>query len=761
MRVIGTDRVRGRIHLLDPRRTRHRASLPIVLHLAALLASGPAAAQELPQLSDSPTEPAAADPVTPESIDARRRALAAELVASESAIREAQNDSLRNHLQQVREALGNIEGVLRQQGLLAAPGTAAGEAVPNLPDAVSPSFFALDALYEAQLENEHERSRRADALASAREALATSKAKLSDAETNRREARADLEEAQTAASKSSGERTLRIRQLASRAAQERVHLRTLEARVARAAQDRAEEIDFTELIEKMRDELARGESEPGSGLAALARREGDLQRSREEFERKLATAELRLDAAQRRFSRETNPPDEMLVEIEALTASRDAIREEIALTDAQLERLSTQRSVSQRFEMVLKGEATREELETWKTAAAARIETLDAAELLHKGRGEALERRLDAIQSRLRAVPENAGVRASLEEQRATLARRVEAERTEAAELAHDRRLSERLLAEVRDRLGEIDPLETMLSGVDEARELWSYEITAVDDSAITVGSLVLALLLASVGLWASRRGSGLIGRIAMSRLKLDTGAAHALETLSFYVLLVSFTLLALRAVHFPLTAFTVLGGALAIGIGFGSQNVMNNFISGLILMLERPVRVRDIIEVDGNFGSVEKIGARSTQIRSNDGRHIIVPNSFFLESNVVNWTLSDDLIRTSVIVGVIYGSPTRLVEQLIQRVVTEEERVIQQPPPLIIFDEFGDNSLNFEVHFWVRARSPMEKRVVQSRVRFRIDDLFREHDLVIAFPQRDVHLDSVKPIEVRVLNGPDQQDRQ
>jgi small-conductance mechanosensitive channel len=180
----------------------------------------------------------------------------------------------------------------------------------------------------------------------------------------------------------------------------------------------------------------------------------------------------------------------------------------------------------------------------------------------------------------------------------------------------------------------------------------------------------------------------------------------------------------------------------------------MNNFISGLILMLERPVRARDVIEVDGNHGTIEKIGARSTQIRSTDGRHIVVPNSFFLESNVVNWTLSDDLIRTKVSVGVNYGSPTRLVEELIHRVVMEVDQVLKSPPPIIVFEEFGDNALIFETYFWVNARAPMEVRRVQSAVRFRIDDLFREHQLVISFPQRDVHLDSVKPLEVRLLRG-------
>jgi small-conductance mechanosensitive channel len=259
------------------------------------------------------------------------------------------------------------------------------------------------------------------------------------------------------------------------------------------------------------------------------------------------------------------------------------------------------------------------------------------------------------------------------------------------------------------------------------------------------------ALFLLAMGTWISRRVASGVGSLAERRLSIDAGASQALQTLSFYTLVVGFGLLALRAVHFPLTAFTVLGGALAIGLGFGSQNVMNNFISGLILMLERPVRAHDLVEVDGNHGTVERIGARSTQIRATDGRYIVVPNSFFLESNVINWTLSDDMIRTCVSVGVIYGSPTRLVEELIRRVVTEEPAVLTHPEPIIIFEEFGDNALIFDVHFWVVARAPMALRRTASRVRFAIDDLFRENGLVIAFPQRDVHLDASKPIEVRL----------
>ncbi len=286
------------------------------------------------------------------------------------------------------------------------------------------------------------------------------------------------------------------------------------------------------------------------------------------------------------------------------------------------------------------------------------------------------------------------------------------------------------------------------------ANDVWTHTLTTVDNVPITVGSLVLAPLIFGIGLWIARRGSSLLARIAQSRMTLDTGGANAIETLSFYAIVVAFTLLSMRVVHLPLTAFAVLGGALAIGIGFGSQNVMNNFISGLILLLERPVRVHDLVEVDKNHGRIEKIGARSTQIHSTDGRFIVVPNSFFLESNVVNWTLSDDLIRAKVTVGVIYGSPTRLVEELILRVLQENEQVLKAPATAVIFEEFGDNSLNFDAYFWVKARSPMEVRRIQSSVRFAIDELFRQHELIIAFPQRDVHLDTTRPLEVRMIDS-------
>jgi len=168
--------------------------------------------------------------------------------------------------------------------------------------------------------------------------------------------------------------------------------------------------------------------------------------------------------------------------------------------------------------------------------------------------------------------------------------------------------------------------------------------------------------------------------------------------------------------------------------------------------MLERPIKVGDIVDVDGTFGRVQHIGARSTSIQTFDNIHIIVPNSAVLEKNVVNWTHSDDVVRTSVDVGVAYGSETRSVDRLIRRVLDEHGRILKKPAPEVLFTDFGDSALVFRAYFWVRVPQMIDRRRIESDVRFRIDTLFREAGIVIAFPQNDVHLDVSTPVPVRLV---------
>jgi small-conductance mechanosensitive channel len=293
---------------------------------------------------------------------------------------------------------------------------------------------------------------------------------------------------------------------------------------------------------------------------------------------------------------------------------------------------------------------------------------------------------------------------------------------------------------------------------VEYLKEVWNQTLaTVASGTSITVGQIVLVVLLLVLGYFLSRLISYLLGRrLASTRLRPDV--RHALKRLTFFAILILVFVSALSLLGIPITAFAFATGAVAIGIGFGAQNIINNFMSGWILMAEQPIRINDFIELDGAYGTVESIGNRSTRIRRTDGVHLLVPNSQLLERTVVNWTLVDEQIRTSVQVGVAYGSPVRAVSELVLRAVTSQPEVHKEPRPLVVFEDFGDSALIFETFFWCNATGERQLREVRSDIRFRICDLFEEHGIVIAFPQRDVHLDAQQPLRVRVLAEDDEE---
>jgi small-conductance mechanosensitive channel len=289
-------------------------------------------------------------------------------------------------------------------------------------------------------------------------------------------------------------------------------------------------------------------------------------------------------------------------------------------------------------------------------------------------------------------------------------------------------------------------------------RDIWAFPLIKIGTGgAIEVGQLVLVLLLLVVGYFSSR----LVERLIMRRLgstHLKPDAVYALQRISFYVLLLIVAMTAMSLLRIPLTAFAFVSGAIAIGVGFGAQNIINNFISGWILMWEQPVRIDDFVEIDNSSGVVERIGNRSTRIRRVDGVHMLVPNSHMLERTVVNWTLIDRRIRSVVRIGVAYGSPTSKVAELIRQAVEGVPDVLKDPDPLIVFEDFGDNALVFEAYFWADLSNQRQQRQIRSDVRFRIDELFQENGIVIAFPQRDVHLAGVSPLEVRLVAGKEEE---
>ncbi len=286
------------------------------------------------------------------------------------------------------------------------------------------------------------------------------------------------------------------------------------------------------------------------------------------------------------------------------------------------------------------------------------------------------------------------------------------------------------------------------------ASRVWNFELFTIDDTVVTVDQLVIAALVLVIGMVAARIVSRHVGQRVLPRMHIDKGPASAIQTIIYYAAVVLVVMLAMQMAAVPLTVFTIFGGALALGIGFGSQNIVNNFISGLILLIERPIAVGQLVEVDGNRGTVQKIGARSTLVQAYDGKLVIIPNSMLLELVVTNYDRPDAMYRSRVSVGVAYGSDTKVVRELLDRVADEHERVLDNPRWQVLFQEFGDNALAFELHCWSRPRSTQDRYQIESDLRFRIDELCRESDVVIAFPQRDVHLDTLAPLEVRVTQA-------
>ena len=279
-----------------------------------------------------------------------------------------------------------------------------------------------------------------------------------------------------------------------------------------------------------------------------------------------------------------------------------------------------------------------------------------------------------------------------------------------------------------------------------------NYKLFEIDGHGVSVAKLLSGLFLLALGYAVSVKGSSVFDERVLSRLNMESSLRYVMRRLIFYFLLFIFSMFTLRSLNVPITIFTVLGGALAVGIGFGSQNLVNNFISGVLVMAERPVRVGDFIEVDGVSGIVASIGIRTTTVVAPTNSLVTIPNTSFVEKNLVNWTKNLHVL-TRVTVGVAYGSDVHLVQRLLLSAVGDVKAILKNPEPWVLFTDFGDNALIFEVLFYVQAADYPVRRQMESQVRFRVQELFTEHRVSIPFPQRDLHVDLSAPVSVRVLN--------
>ncbi len=465
--------------------------------------------------------------------------------------------------------------------------------------------------------------------------------------------------------------------------------------------------------------------------------------------------------AQRQLDASNGDEPVLREEVKAYQLGRRAMQQRLPLLRSQLERLSTRRTLWKRRQQAFSGQPARKDVRDWTKASEDALAQLQPEERAQTLEIEDIRDELEPLEQDFKELDKRSPRASWLGKQLEHLRSLRESHQADLDSIQATSRLHKKLLAALATDSLAATAKDRVTDLWNSVESIWNYELTSFGDDFVTVQKVVTALLVLLAGMIFSRALSRALGRQVLRRLDIDASASATIQSLFYYVLLLMFGLIALNVAKVPLTAFTVLGGAVALGVGFGSQNIINNFISGLILLAERPVKVGDLIQLDNPqgdrlYGNIEHIGARSTRVRTGSNLEIIVPNSSFLQNNVVNFTLSSDKVRTKVEVGVIYGSPTVTVTQLLRRAVIETGRVAKDPPPIILFKNFGDNSLLFEVHFWLRMRTMMDQMQIESAVRFRIDQLFREEGIVIAFPQRDIHLDTTAPLDVRIASPED-----
>jgi small-conductance mechanosensitive channel len=271
--------------------------------------------------------------------------------------------------------------------------------------------------------------------------------------------------------------------------------------------------------------------------------------------------------------------------------------------------------------------------------------------------------------------------------------------------------------------------------------------------SNITLGGVLGFWAILLVGFALSTFLRFLLREEVLKRMHMKRGIPELISTTLHYLLLLLVFLFAVNAGGVTLNKFTVITGALGVGVGFGLQNIINNFVSGLILQFERPIRVGDVVEIQaGLTGSVTRIGIRSSTVQTFQGAEVIIPNATFISGNVTNWTLSEARRRIELPVGVAYGTDPKLVKELLERPAVQHPDVLTTPPPVVYFKEFGESALNFELQFWVMQESNTVR--VKSEVALEAMRLLADAGIEIPFPQRDLHLRGVDASAAGLLTG-------
>jgi small-conductance mechanosensitive channel len=287
--------------------------------------------------------------------------------------------------------------------------------------------------------------------------------------------------------------------------------------------------------------------------------------------------------------------------------------------------------------------------------------------------------------------------------------------------------------------------MESVQHWMGHIKKFLDFEIFKMGGTIVTFWTLLYLVVFLFLLFYLSGKLKKWLVETILTRGKMGLGARQAMATIIRYFVIALGLLIMLQTAGINLTTFQVLAGTVGIGVGFGLQNIASNFVSGLIILIERPVQTGDRIVVGDIEGDILAINARSTTVVTNDNIAIIIPNSKFVTENVVNWSLTGKDVRFGVPVSVAYGSDLKLVVRLLEEVARDNPDVLASPPPSVRFISFGDSGLNLELRVWSTTLTH-RKALLVSALNFAIYDKFAEYGVEIPFPQRDLHIKGGRP---------------
>ena len=284
----------------------------------------------------------------------------------------------------------------------------------------------------------------------------------------------------------------------------------------------------------------------------------------------------------------------------------------------------------------------------------------------------------------------------------------------------------------------------------DKLKDILGLSLIKTEEINVTIGALIAVI----IAFFISSLALKIIRKLITRNLPVeDTNKFISIFQFIKYLVYVFVIMFALRISGVDISVLLTASAAIFIGLGFALQQLFQDLIAGVLIILDQSLKVGDIIEIDGKVGRVQKISLRSTRAYTRNERVMIIPNHMFMDDLLFNWTQNNNIIRDNVSVGIAYGSDTELAKKLLLESTQVVKEILTEPKPNVLFDEFGDSSLNFSVNFYVNDAFSVQR--IKSDLRFEIDKQFREHKISIPFPQRDLHIFQDKEVQFSIKETP------